>query len=174
MRLKIIASCQQTSRVTCTVLVAGYLYIWVTQITVRIRIWSCIVSDINVVSATECWVVTTVTVNGTVRYFYIKGKWFQSIAVLKREYETVGRICVGTAWIWNKKVLLMKILESIFGWRRKFRKIPTIEFSHFHVFSKILWKYIPREALFYSFCPIKFAQLFLLEIIEPFPDRKHC
>ena len=105
MRLEIRASRQQTIRVTCTVLVAGYLYIWVTQSCVRIRVGACRVSDVNVVSATECWAVTVVTIYGMAVSFYVKVKWFQSIMIFKREDETVGWICVGTAGVWNKNVL---------------------------------------------------------------------
>ena len=40
------------------------------------------------------------------------------------------------------------------------------------VFGEILRKYTPRKDSFYSLRVTKLAQLFLLEVIEPFPDQK--
>lgn len=92
--LEIVTSCQQTFRVTRTVYVPSRLHITVTQVAVGIPVGACRVRDINVVSATECWSITVISVHGITRVFHVELEWFESITVLKRKNETPSRVCV--------------------------------------------------------------------------------
>ena len=66
MRLEIITSCEHASRVTRAISVARQLDIRMTQVAVRICVVACRISDVNIVSATECWTVAAVSIYGVV------------------------------------------------------------------------------------------------------------
>ena len=92
MGLEIVSACQQASRVTCRVFVPSRSYIAVTQVGVGIRVGTCRVRDVNVVSTTKCRSITVISVYGIDRVLHVELKWFQSIIIFKREYETPGRV----------------------------------------------------------------------------------
>ena len=83
MGLEITTSCKHASRVTRAISVASQLDIRMTQVAVRIRVGACRVGDVNVVSATECWTITAVSIYGVVGSFYVKLEWFQSIIIFE-------------------------------------------------------------------------------------------
>ncbi len=90
MRLKIVASCEQALRVTRTIRVTRQLNITMTQIAVRIRVRTCRVGDINIVTTAKCWTIAAVPIYGPPVPFDVDLEWFQSIMIFKREYEAVG------------------------------------------------------------------------------------
>ena len=99
MGLEIVSACQQASRVARRVFVPSRSHIAVTQVGVGIRVGTCRVRDANVAPTTECRSVTIISVHGIDRVFHVELKWFQSIIIFKREYETPGRVCVRTIGI---------------------------------------------------------------------------
>ena len=99
MGLEIVSACQQAFRVTRRVFVPSRSHVTVTQVGVGIRVGTCRVRDVDVVSTTECRSITVISVHGIDRVFHVELKWFQSIIIFKREYETPGRVCVRTTGI---------------------------------------------------------------------------
>ena len=99
MGLEIVSACQQASRVTRRVFVPSRRNIRVTQVGVGILVGACRVRDVNVVSTTECWSITVISIHGISRVFHVELEWFQSITIFKRENETPSRVCVRTTGI---------------------------------------------------------------------------
>ena len=66
MGLEIITSCEHASCITRLIPVACQLDVCMTQVAVRIRVGTCRISDVNIVSATECWTIAAVSIYGVV------------------------------------------------------------------------------------------------------------
>ena len=83
MGLEIVASSEQTLSVTCSIFVARYLHVVVTQIRVRIVVGTGTISDVNVMAATKCWTVAIVSIDSMLIVFDVKLERLQSIFVFK-------------------------------------------------------------------------------------------
>ena len=81
--LEIVASSEQALSVTCSIFVARYLHVVVTQIRVRVGVGSGTISDVNIMAATKCWAVAIVSIDTMLIVFDVKVKRFQSIFVFK-------------------------------------------------------------------------------------------
>ena len=87
--LEIIASSKQGLCVATTVFVPYHLYVTVSQVSVRASARACIVGDVDIIAATECWSIAAVVIYGIFGYFDVKRKRFQAISVFKGKYEAV-------------------------------------------------------------------------------------
>ena len=83
MGLEIVASSEQALSVTCSIFVARYLHVVVTQIRVRVGVGTGTISDINIMASTKCWAVVIVSIDSMLIVFYVKLERFQSIFVFK-------------------------------------------------------------------------------------------
>ena len=81
--LEIVASSEQALSVTCSIFVARYLHVVVTQIRVRVGVGTGTISDVNIMAATKCWAVAIVSIDTMLIVFDVKVKRFQSIFVFK-------------------------------------------------------------------------------------------
>jgi len=81
--LEIVASSEQASSVTCSIFVARYLHVVVTQIRVRVGVGTGTISDVNVMAATKCWAVAIVSIDTMLIVFDVKVERLQSIFVFK-------------------------------------------------------------------------------------------
>ena len=83
MGLESVASSEQASSVTCSIFVACYLHVGVTQLRVRVGVGTGTISDANVMAATKCWTVATVSIDTMLIVFDVKLERLQSIFVFK-------------------------------------------------------------------------------------------
>ena len=81
--LEIVASSEQTLRVTCSIFVARYLYVVVTQIRVRVGVGTGTISDVNIMVGSKCWTVAIVSIDSMLIVFDVKLERLQSIFVFK-------------------------------------------------------------------------------------------
>ena len=83
MGLEIVASSEQTLRVTCSIFVARYLHVVVTQIRVRVGVGTGTISDVNIMVGSKCWTVAIVSIDSMLIVFDVKLERLQSIFVFK-------------------------------------------------------------------------------------------
>ena len=83
MGLEIVASSEKALSVTCSIFVARYLHVGVTQIRVRVGVGTGTISDVNIKTATKCWTVATVSIDTTRIVFDVKFERLQSIFIFK-------------------------------------------------------------------------------------------
>ena len=83
MGLEIVASSKQALSVTCSIFVARYLHVVVTQIRVRVGVGAGTISDVNIMAGTKCWTVATVSIDSMLIVFDVKLERLQSIFIFK-------------------------------------------------------------------------------------------
>ena len=81
--LEIVASSEQTLRVTCSIFVARYLHVVVTQIRVRVGVGTGTISDVNIMAGSKCWTIAIVSIDSMLIVFDVKLERLQSIFVFK-------------------------------------------------------------------------------------------
>ena len=83
MGLEIVASSEQTLRVTCSIFVTCYLHVCFSQVRVRVGIGTCTIGDFQIITVAKRRPSTAASINGTLVYSDKNLERFQAIFVFK-------------------------------------------------------------------------------------------
>ena len=94
-----------------------YVVVGVVKVCVRTSVTVGIIADVDVMSSTKCWTITSIPKNCVFWTFHHALEWCQSFFVDEGKYKSVRRVAVCVTRIWIQSRTISKGIETDWFYR---------------------------------------------------------